>query len=101
MSRRARLLTISQPLVYGVGQATFATGLAIAGFWGGAARKSYGAEQPIDASVVKTGFVLAGIGGAVALIGGALFVGLVTRSWTRRQRHDVDLVIDTKTSSSK
>jgi heme/copper-type cytochrome/quinol oxidase subunit 1 len=100
MSRRLRLLAISQPLVYGVGQATFATGLAIAGFWGGAARKSYGAEQPIDASVVKTGFILAGIGGAVALIGGALFVGLVTRSWTRRPRYrDDDVVVEMTTHS--
>ena len=100
MTRRVRLLMAWQPLVYGVGQATFAAGLGIAGFWGGAARKSYGAEQPIDASVVKTGFILASVGGVLALIGGALFISLFARSWTRR-RHDSSLVLGTTTSSSK
>ena len=101
MTRCVRFLATWQPLVYGVGQATFATGLAIAGFWGGAARKSYGAEAHIDGSVVKTGFILAGVGGALALVGGALFVALVARSWTRRRSRNDDVVVIAMTTPSE
>jgi hypothetical protein len=100
MTRRVRILATVQPVIYGVGQATFATGLGIAGFWGGAARKSYGPEQQIDGSVVKTGFILAGVGGALALVGGALFVALVVRAWTGRRRfRNDDIVVEMMTSS--
>ena len=83
-SPRRRRLATWQPLVYGVGQGLFATGLAIAGFWGGAARKVYGAEQSLDAPVVWTGLALAGLGGVLALAGGVLFVALAARTWRTR-----------------
>jgi hypothetical protein len=68
-----------QPPLYGVGQAVFAVGLAVAGFWGGASRKTYGGEQPIDRLSQTIGFAAAGVGGLVAMACGVLFVVIVAR----------------------
>jgi hypothetical protein len=73
-----------QPLIYGLGQTVFATGLGIAGFWGNAARKVYGAEQQLSAPVARSGLVLAGVGGALALAGGVMFAVILLRSWQLR-----------------
>ena len=75
-----------QPLLYGVGQSVFAGGLAIAGFWGQAARKTYGAGQQLEPPS-HAGLVIAGIGGALALVGGVMFVVLVVSAWRHRDRH--------------
>ena len=66
-----------QPLIYGTGQMVFVIGLAIAGGLGQAARKVYGQEQHIAASSEWIGLVVAGIGGTLALGGGALFVAIM------------------------
>lgn len=75
MSRAA----LWQPLVYGIGQAVFAGGLATAGFWGQAARKVYGREQVVDQFSQTLGFATAGVGGLAALIAGVLFVVVIVR----------------------
>jgi hypothetical protein len=67
-----------QPLIYGAGQLTFAIGLAIAGGIGQAARKTYGADQHLHTLSAKAGLMLAGAGGLVAMIGGALFIAMAT-----------------------
>src|SRR5690606_37372656 len=76
-----------QPLVYGVGQMGFAFGLAIAGTLGQAARKTYGAEQQVEASAEWGGLLIAGVGGAVALAGGILFIAIMVaaarQGWKR------------------
>lgn len=68
-----------QPLVYGAGQSVFAGGLATAGFWGQAARKVYGHQQVVDHFSQTIGFAAAGVGGAAAMIAGALFVLVIAR----------------------
>jgi hypothetical protein len=57
---------------------TFAIGLAIAGGIGQAARKTYGADQHLHTLSAKAGLMLAGAGGLVAMIGGALFIAMAT-----------------------
>ena len=81
--RRPRL-AIWQPLVYGVGQTVFALGLAIAGFWGGSARKQYASEL-IASPIERTGWIVAGVGGLVAFAGGVAFVVIVIGSVARRR----------------
>ncbi|MEO6773358.1 MAG: hypothetical protein ABI467_10065 [Kofleriaceae bacterium] len=78
-------LAIWQPIIYGIGQSMFATGLGIAGFWGQAARKIYGPEQHGGTVVERSGLVFAGVGGLLALVGGAMFVVLIARAWRRRR----------------
>lgn len=62
-----------QPYLYATGQALFVVGM----FWAGAhgvPRKTYGTAQNLD-SVAKTiGMALQGVGGLIAVIGGASFV---------------------------
>ena len=77
-------LAALQPVIYGAGQTLFATGLAIAGAWGHAGRKLYGPEQHLSSSG-RLGFLLAGVGGGVALIGGGLFFVLIGKAWLRRR----------------
>lgn len=81
-----------QPLIYGVGQGLFATGLGIAGFWGQAARKIYGPEQPGGPGAERNGLILAGIGGTLALVGGVMFIVIVYGTW--RRRHDTITAAD-------
>jgi hypothetical protein len=72
-----------QPSVYGVGQTLFAGGLALAGFWGGAARKIYGVAEKVTPPLSRIGFLIAGIGGVLALLGGVTFVAIVVHAWFR------------------
>jgi hypothetical protein len=73
-----------QPLLFGAGQMTFALGLAMAGTLGNAARKTYGAEQQLRTAAERIGLVMAGAGGAVALVGGTLFVAILACAAYRR-----------------
>jgi hypothetical protein len=74
-----------QPLLFAAGQMTFALGLATAGSLGNAARKTYGAEQRLHSTAERVGLAMAGAGGAVALVGGTLFVALVAYAALRRK----------------
>lgn len=65
-----------QPTVFGAGQLIFAIGFAISGA-AGVARKSYGAEQIIDSTGALVGLATMGLGGLLAVVGGAAFIGLV------------------------
>ena len=68
-----------QPYIYGVGQLLFALGL----FWAGGhgvARKTYGATQGLDSVMKQASMMLMGLGGLIAIIGGATFVYIVLRS---------------------
>lgn len=62
-----------QPYIYGVGQLLFAIGM----FWAGGhgvARKTYGAAQGLDDFAKIAGMTIMGIGGLVAIAGGASYV---------------------------
>lgn len=62
-----------QPYIYGIGQLLFVIGM----FWAGShgvARKTYGAAQGLDNFAKIAGMTLMGIGGLVAITGGAAFV---------------------------
>jgi hypothetical protein len=76
-------LAMWQPGIYGGGQTLFASGLAIAGFWGHSGRKLYDGERIVTAPVERIGWTIAGIGGLLALAGGILFVVLVVTSVKR------------------
>ena len=65
-----------QPVVFGVGQVVFAAGFAISG-WFGVDRKSYGSEQVIDSAGAFVGLATMGIGGLMAVAGGAGFIVLI------------------------
>lgn len=62
-----------QPYLYATGQALFVIGM----FWAGAhgvPRKTYGTAQNLDSVAKTVGMALQGIGGLIAVIGGATFV---------------------------
>ncbi|MDH3975327.1 MAG: cbb3-type cytochrome c oxidase subunit I [Deltaproteobacteria bacterium] len=62
-----------QPYIYGVGQLLFVIGM----FWAGGhgvARKTYGAAQGLDNFAKIAGMTMMGIGGLVAIAGGASYV---------------------------
>ncbi len=62
-----------QPYLYGVGQLLFVAGM----FWAGShgvARKTYGAAQGLDDFAKLAGMTIMGIGGLVAISGGAAYV---------------------------
>jgi len=68
-----------QPYIYGAGQLLFAIGL----FWAGGhgvSRKTYGETQGLDSLVKKASMMTMGLGGLIAIIGGATFVYIVLRS---------------------
>jgi cytochrome c oxidase subunit 1 len=71
-----------QPVVYGVGQMTFAVGFALAGAYG-MSRKAYGAEQAARGLGESIGLAVMGIGGLVAVVGGVLFLVVVAVVWQR------------------
>jgi len=71
-----------QPVVFGVGQMTFAVGFAIAGAQG-MSRKAYGAEQASRGLIESIGLGVMGIGGLIATLGGILFLVVVTVIWRR------------------
>jgi hypothetical protein len=65
-----------QPAIYGLGQAIFALGFAIAGAHG-ALRKTYGSEQQLLTFAQKAGLWVMGGGGVIAVIGGLIYLAYV------------------------
>lgn len=82
-SERVLRLSRWQPLIFGVGQVGFVVGFAYAG-WHGLGRKVYGHEQALHGVEQTVGLAIMGTGGALALIGGALFFIVVARAWRAR-----------------
>jgi heme/copper-type cytochrome/quinol oxidase subunit 1 len=74
-----------QPAVFGLGQALFAVGFAIAGTEG-TARKVFGHEQQVKTLTQRLGLGVMGIGGALAIGAGVLFLIIVTLAWLGRDR---------------
>lgn len=64
--------------IYAAGQSAFSLGMFVAGA-AGVARKVAGAEQGLDTLAKKASLGLTGAGGAVAVIGGVLFIWLALR----------------------
>jgi hypothetical protein len=65
--------------------------LAVAGTLGQAPRKTYGSEQHVRTSAERTGLMIVGADGILALGGGVLFVALMAEAGSRdlkkRVRH--------------
>lgn len=74
-------LSAWQPFIYAIGQMAFVLGYAIAGSFGDAARKIYGKAPAHESAWL--GMAIAGAGGAVALIGGVIFVLIVIKTMLR------------------
>jgi len=72
-------LAVSQPWVYGLGQLMHIAGLVWSGGYG-VQRKVAGAEQVLRSPGEIFGMGLMGAGGAVAIVGGLLFVVVVWRA---------------------
>ncbi len=72
-SMRYSKLVGVQPFIFGIGQAVFAAGFAIAGL-NGMGRKLYGSEQKVKTLSDHIGMSLMGIGGFVAILGGLIFL---------------------------
>jgi len=68
-----------QPALYGVGQLLHILGLVWSGGYG-VQRKVAGAEQVLRSTAEVAGMGLMGLGGAIAIVGGLLFVVVVARS---------------------
>ncbi len=82
LARRGR----AQLLTFGLGQATFALGFAIAGVHG-LGRKQYGVEQHVRSVGEYVGLGVMGLGGILAVAGGLLFLAVMLRaigSWRQR-----------------
>lgn len=80
--RRARL----QLLLFGVGQAVFGLGFALAGAYG-LGRKQYGVEQHVRSIGEYTGLSVMSIGGLAAVAGGIFFLAVMLRhigAWRRQ-----------------
>ena len=75
---RGRLATL-QPTLYGAGQLLHIVGLVWSGGYG-VQRKVAGAEQVLRGNGEIAGMALMGLGGAIAIVGGLLFVVVVIRS---------------------
>ncbi|WP_374668454.1 cbb3-type cytochrome c oxidase subunit I [Ramlibacter sp.] len=75
-------LATSQPWVYGIGQLMHIVGLVWSGGYG-VQRKVAGAEQVLRTPQEVAGMALMGAGGAVAIVGGLLFVVVVARAMRR------------------
>ncbi|MBP6508046.1 MAG: hypothetical protein KA257_10830 [Opitutaceae bacterium] len=80
--RRARL----QLLLFGIGQAVFGLGFALAGAYG-MGRKQYGVEQHVRSLGEYLGLTVMGLGGLVAVVGGVFFLTVMVRrisAWRQR-----------------
>ncbi|MBI5893102.1 MAG: cbb3-type cytochrome c oxidase subunit I [Deltaproteobacteria bacterium] len=73
-----------QPYLYGIGQILFVAGLFLAGSHG-VQRKTFGAEQNLDSIMKTIGMSIMGIGGLVAILGGAAFVINILPSMIKKQ----------------
>jgi len=76
-----RMATL-QPTLYGAGQLMHILGLVWSGGYG-VQRKVAGAEQVLRSSSEVAGMALMGLGGAIAIVGGLLFVLVVMRAMRR------------------
>lgn len=68
-----------QVYIYGIGQLIHVTGLA----WSGGhnvQRKTAGADQGLEALAEILGMIVMGVGGAIAIVGGALYIIVVAKS---------------------
>jgi hypothetical protein len=72
-------LAVAQPWVYGAGQLMHILGLVWSGGYG-VQRKVAGSEQVLRSTSEVAGMGLMGLGGAVAIVGGLLFVVVVARA---------------------
>lgn len=80
-----------QLLCFGVGQAVFGLGFALAGAYG-LGRKQYGAEQHVRSLGEYLGLGVMGFGGLVAVAGGLLFLAVMLRcigTWRHRSPQPV------------
>ncbi|HSV28755.1 MAG TPA: cytochrome C oxidase subunit I [Candidatus Omnitrophota bacterium] len=85
-ARPGRWLT-AQFHLYGGGQALHAAGFYIAGL-AGVARKTAGADQGLDSGLKLVSMGMVGLGAAVAVLGGVLFVATVLALLLKREdRH--------------
>jgi cytochrome c oxidase subunit I len=71
-----------QPTIYGVGQLMHIVGLVWSGGYG-VQRKVAGAEQVLRSPAEIAGMGLMGLGGAIAILGGLLFVVVVIKAMLR------------------
>ena len=83
--KRSLAATRWQPLLFGLGQLTFALGFTLAGAHG-AERKSYGAEQAGRTLAESTGLAVMGVGGLIAVAGGLLYLTLFLLAWNHAPR---------------
>lgn len=74
----------AQFILYGGGQVLHALGFYLAGL-GGVARKTAGAEQGLDSAFKLAAMGLVGLGGAIAVFGGVVFVIQVLGRLLRRE----------------
>lgn len=74
----------AQFLLYGGGQSLHALGFYVAGV-AGVARKTAGAEQGLDSAVKLAAMGVVGLGGAIAVLGGVVFVVQVLARLLRRE----------------
>lgn len=73
-------LAFWQPLVYGFGQLLHVSGLAYSGGYGALQRKTPCGEGMEIATDIKAAMGIMGIGGALAIIGGFMFVLVIARA---------------------
>jgi hypothetical protein len=76
ISARMRRTAAWQPLVFGVGQVVMALGFGAAAL----ERKVYGAEQVVQSTGEIVAMSIMGVGGAIALAGGLMFVVVIFAS---------------------
>jgi hypothetical protein len=72
-------LAVTQPILYGAGQLLHITGLVWSGGYG-VQRKVAGSDQVLRSAGEIAGMGLMGLGGAVAIVGGLLFVVVVIKA---------------------
>lgn len=75
---------VAQYHLYGFGQLLHAAGFFVAGA-SGVARKTAGAEQGLDSAVKLVSMGVVGLGGAVAVLGGVIFVWSALATLLRRE----------------
>lgn len=75
-----------QLCLFGFGQVIFAVGFGLGGMHG-LGRKAYGAEQHIRSAGELIGLGIMGVGGLIAVVGGLLFLFLMTRAALARISH--------------
>ncbi|WP_142849585.1 cbb3-type cytochrome c oxidase subunit I [Telmatospirillum sp. J64-1] len=85
MPDESRAVRLQFPL-YGLGQLMFSVGMFAAGA-AGVPRKTAGAEQGLDSLGKIASMAVTGLGGLVAVIGGAMFVWISLRWLLARPRH--------------